>query len=246
MHASRRKGVDPDPAVRPIGGEIAGQAEEARFDDGVRDRLDGLELLGHAVTAVDPLIGRDDGQIRGDVENDPPAAAGHLDTEHLRAEKRPGQAHREVGVPALDGERLQPREVLEVVFGLGIVGGVVDENVDAAEPLQHLVSKSRNLVRACDVRAHTEGGNLPPRGELRRSLASLLLAQIRDHGYPSEAGHRFPVLRAKKSRPSRDDHDAIGQIEHSPALHHAVPPLVSPITLPVSTESRAARAMRRL
>ncbi len=105
------------------------------FDDGVGDGLDGLLVFREAFLAVEALVGGDDGEVGGDVEDDAGVALDHLGAEDARAEEGAGEADGDVGVPGGEGEVFQAGPGLAGlwVFDLGVVGGIVDEDVDAAE-----------------------------------------------------------------------------------------------------------------
>ena len=109
IHAARRDGVDANAAVGPVGGQITGQADQPRLDDRVRNRLYRLLVVGHFFAAIQPLVGGDHGEVRGDVQNDPPLPPRHFTAQHAAAHEGPRQAHGEVRFPHCQGEVFQSR-----------------------------------------------------------------------------------------------------------------------------------------
>ena len=55
--ATRRQRVGPYAAIRPVGGQVAGQPDQPSFDDRVRHWLNGLHFVGQARLPIDALIG---------------------------------------------------------------------------------------------------------------------------------------------------------------------------------------------
>ena len=86
------------------------------------------------------LIGRDQAQVRGDIQDHAAAAPGHLGADDPAAQERAGQPDGEVPLPNLQWEVLQPRPARVVGPGSGghrrVDGRVVDQDVDTPEGLK--------------------------------------------------------------------------------------------------------------
>jgi hypothetical protein len=73
-----RDGVDADVVGGPVGGEIAGEADQRSLDDRLRHGLHGLEVFGDAFFAIEALVRSDDPEIGSDVEDDAGVALDRL------------------------------------------------------------------------------------------------------------------------------------------------------------------------
>lgn len=151
--AARGDSIDADIVRRPISGEVAGKTDERGFDDRVSDGLNRLLVFGHAFLAVKALVRGDHSQIRCHVEDDTRVAPDHLLSEDARAQKGSGETDGDVGVPSLEREVFESRPGLAglLVLDFGIVGRVVDKNVDTAEFGDDGVAGFEQQRFACNV-----------------------------------------------------------------------------------------------
>src|SRR5580704_19078654 len=121
-YAAGGDGIDADIIRRPIGGKVAGEADERGLHDRVSDRFHRLLIFGHAFFPVEALVRGNYSKIRRHVEDNARVSLDHLLSEDARTEEGAGEADGDVGVPCFEGEvfEARPRLTGVLIFYLGV------------------------------------------------------------------------------------------------------------------------------
>jgi hypothetical protein len=148
LDAAERDRVHTNAVGGPIRREIERQAVQTSLHHRVRHRFDWLLIVGHAFATIEPLIRRDDAVLRRDVDNDAVTLLRECAADHLGAEKRTREPDRNVRVPLVERKILETGKVASGSLDFRVVRGVVDENIDASEPLHHRSQQAFDRVAA--------------------------------------------------------------------------------------------------
>src|SRR5262245_19537712 len=110
-------------------------------------------MLGDAGLAIDPLVRSDQRQVARDIHDHAAAPSRHLAAEHTAAQERTHYTDREIRTPLRERKVLEPRKIdIRAILHLRIISGVVDQDVDASEPLLYLRQALFDIRFARDVR----------------------------------------------------------------------------------------------
>ncbi len=99
------------------------------------------------------------------------------------------------------------------VFDLGVVGGVVDEDVDAAEPGEDLVAGFGERVLGGDVGGEAEAGGAVGELELLGAEGWVGLGEVEQDDVGAGGGEDGSVMVAEQACAAGDDGDAAGEVE---------------------------------
>ncbi len=215
--AAGRDGVHADVVGGPVGGEIAGEADEGGFDYGIGDGFYRLLILGEAFFAIEALVGGDDAEVGRDVDDDASVAFDHFRAEDAGAEEGAGKAYGDVGFPDVEGEVFEAGPLFRfagrVGFDLGVIGGVVDENVDAAELGHDRVAGCEEGGLGGDVGGKAEAFGAVRCLQLIRAEAGVGGGEIEEDDVGAGGGEDGAVVVAEEAGASGDDRYAAGEIE---------------------------------
>src|SRR5690242_10488920 len=105
------------------------ETDESGLDDGIGYGLDRLGIVRQPVVPINPLVGSDNSKVRGDIKNDALPAPRHFVPDNLAAQKRTSQSYGNISVPLFYRKIFQTLQVGGIAFHLGVVAGVIDEDV---------------------------------------------------------------------------------------------------------------------
>jgi hypothetical protein len=201
LEPRRCEGVHSHSASRPLGGELAGQVDEASLGGCVR-------RLGH-------LTGPHQAEDRGDVHDGAAARLEHAAPDTLGAEEGARQIHAQHPLEGLEGLLVGGHDLGDP--------GVVDQDVDTPE------AAYGSLGEEIDVRlqAHVAADALharPGRRKLLRQRFEPLDAPGRQHDVGTRPGQPRRELRSDPRRGPRHHGDAAVHAEQLPGIGHVPAP----------------------
>src|SRR5262245_45322170 len=171
--------------------------DEARLGDGIGDRGTRRAKARH----------------RRDVDDAAAALALHDRRRGLGAKHRPGEVDVEDLGPFLVGEVVEVLKADRLV-----VGGIVDQDVEPAEALDHVVDQALHLVAPSHVTGERRRADLVLLEVMRHALGLILALGIDDGDVTALVGERMTDALAQPAVPAGDDGDR-------PFQFHGVPPI---------------------